>query len=56
MADPTDISLRYLQASLYDELGDYQKAAESYEQIQQISPDNVEAVKSGAKVNTVLLL
>ncbi|TYG42602.1 hypothetical protein ES288_D12G270100v1 [Gossypium darwinii] len=50
MADPTDISLRYLQASLYDELGDYQKAAESYEQIQQISPDNVEALKSGAKL------
>lgn len=50
MADPTDISLRYLQASLYDELGDYQKAAESFEQIQQISPDNVEALKSGAKL------
>ncbi|KAK5777673.1 General transcription factor 3C polypeptide 3 [Gossypium arboreum] len=50
MADPTDISLRYLQASLYDELGDYQKAAESYEQIQQISPDNAEALKSGAKL------
>ncbi|KAH1075125.1 hypothetical protein J1N35_027453 [Gossypium stocksii] len=50
MADPTDTSLRYLQASLYDELGDYQKAAESYEQIQQISPDNVEALKSGAKL------
>ncbi|KAA3463161.1 general transcription factor 3C polypeptide 3 isoform X1 [Gossypium australe] len=53
MADPTDISLRYLQASLYDELGDYQKAAESYEQIQQISPDNVEALKSGAKIGNI---
>ncbi|KAK8509191.1 hypothetical protein V6N13_062246 [Hibiscus sabdariffa] len=50
MADPTDVSLRYLQASLYVELGDYQKAADSYDQIQQISPDDAEALKSGAKL------
>ncbi|XP_022716452.1 general transcription factor 3C polypeptide 3 isoform X2 [Durio zibethinus] len=50
IADPADIGLRCLQASLYVELGDNQKAAESYEQIQQISPENVEALKSGAKL------
>ncbi|XVF75058.1 hypothetical protein PTKIN_Ptkin13bG0158500 [Pterospermum kingtungense] len=50
IADPEDISLRFLQASLYVELGDYQKAAESYEQIQRLSPENVEALKSSAKL------
>ncbi|XP_021299994.1 general transcription factor 3C polypeptide 3 isoform X1 [Herrania umbratica] len=49
-ADPTDISLRFHQASLYVELGDHQRAAESYEQIQRLSPNNVEALKSGAKL------
>ncbi|XAR55675.1 hypothetical protein NMG60_11035825 [Bertholletia excelsa] len=45
-ADPEDISLRIHRASLYVELGDYQKAAESYEQISQLSPENVEALKT----------
>ncbi|OMO51533.1 Tetratricopeptide-like helical, partial [Corchorus capsularis] len=49
-ADPTDVSLRFHQASLYVELGDHQRAAESYEQIQRLSPDNIEALKSGAKL------
>ncbi|OMO77505.1 Tetratricopeptide-like helical [Corchorus olitorius] len=49
-ADPTDISLRFHQASLYVELGDHQRAAESYEQIQRLSPDNIEALNSGAKL------
>lgn len=47
-ADPQDISLRYHQASLYIELENYQKAAESYEQIQRLSPSDFEAVKMGA--------
>ncbi|XVE89357.1 hypothetical protein DITRI_Ditri19aG0195700 [Diplodiscus trichospermus] len=50
IADPADISLRFLQASLYVELGDHQKAADSYEQIQRLSPENVEALKSAAKL------
>ncbi|GKV35145.1 hypothetical protein SLEP1_g43450 [Rubroshorea leprosula] len=49
-ADPKDIDLRFYQASLYADLGDYKKAAESYEQIQQLSPQNVEALTSGAKL------
>lgn len=36
--------------SIYLEVGDYQRAAESYEQIQKISPTNVEALMTGAKV------
>lgn len=49
-ADPEDISLRFHRASLYVELGEYQKAAESYEQISQLFPENVEAPKTGAKL------
>lgn len=49
-ADPEDIQLRFHRAALYLELGDYQKAAESYDQIHQLCTDNVEALKTGAKV------
>ncbi|KAK9283298.1 hypothetical protein L1049_011535 [Liquidambar formosana] len=49
-ADPEDISLRFHHAALYVELGDYQKAAESYVQISQLCPENVEALKTGAKL------
>lgn len=49
-ADPNDIQLRLLRASLYLELRDDQKAAESYDQIHQLCPENVEALKTGAKV------
>ncbi|KAI8569545.1 hypothetical protein RHMOL_Rhmol02G0286800 [Rhododendron molle] len=45
-ADPADMSLRFSRASLYVELGEYQKAAESYEQISQLCPENVEALKT----------
>ncbi|XP_057508578.1 uncharacterized protein LOC130791465 isoform X2 [Actinidia eriantha] len=45
-ADPADIDLRFHRASLYVELGDYQKAAESYEQISRLCPDDVEAIKT----------
>ncbi|CAN0903646.1 General transcription factor 3C polypeptide 3 [Linum grandiflorum] len=49
-ADPSDISLRSSHASLYLELGEYQKAAETYEQILQICPDNVEVLKRAVKL------
>ena len=49
-ADPKDVSLLFHQASLHLERGDYQKAAESFEHIQKVCPDNVEALKTGAKV------
>ncbi|PON55885.1 N-terminal acetyltransferase A, auxiliary subunit [Trema orientale] len=49
-ADPKDIQLRLHRASLYLERRDYKKAAESYDQIHQLSPENVEALKTGAKL------
>ncbi|KAL6992753.1 hypothetical protein U1Q18_010868 [Sarracenia purpurea var. burkii] len=49
-ADPADISLRFHRASLYVELRDYHKAAESYEQIARLCPDNVEALKTAAMI------
>ncbi|KAK4793502.1 hypothetical protein SAY86_023937 [Trapa natans] len=49
-AEPENISLRFQLASIYLEVGDYQRAAESYEQIQKISPANVEALMTGAKL------
>ncbi|KAI4378286.1 hypothetical protein MLD38_015784 [Melastoma candidum] len=48
-ADPCDISLRFHQASLYIDLGDFQRAVETYELILKICPNNVEAIKMGAK-------
>ncbi|KAK2981898.1 hypothetical protein RJ640_021089 [Escallonia rubra] len=47
-ADPEDLSLKYDRASLYVKLGDYHKAAESYEQISRLCPKNVEALKTAA--------
>ncbi|KAK4837797.1 hypothetical protein QYF36_008507 [Acer negundo] len=38
---------------LYVELGDYQRAAESNGEIVQLCPENVEALKTGAKVPLV---
>ncbi|XP_042494489.1 general transcription factor 3C polypeptide 3 isoform X2 [Macadamia integrifolia] len=49
-ADPEDINLRFDRALLHIELGDYQKAAESYEQILKRRPENVEALKMAAKM------
>ncbi|KAG8377210.1 hypothetical protein BUALT_Bualt08G0004500 [Buddleja alternifolia] len=43
-AEPEDISLRFHRASLYVELGEHQKAAESYEQISRLCPDNIEVL------------
>uniref|UniRef100_A0A5B6ZEJ2 Uncharacterized protein n=1 Tax=Davidia involucrata TaxID=16924 RepID=A0A5B6ZEJ2_DAVIN len=50
MADPEDITLKFHLASLYVDLGDYEKAARSYDQISQLCPGNVEARKSAAKL------
>ncbi|KAK4573981.1 hypothetical protein RGQ29_031780 [Quercus rubra] len=50
MADPKDVTLKLHRASLHVELGDYQKAAESFDQIYQLSPENIEALKTGAKL------
>ncbi|KAL9171749.1 hypothetical protein ABFS82_03G001400 [Erythranthe guttata] len=44
IADPEDIGLRFHRASLYIELREYQKAADSYEQISHLRPDNIEVL------------
>ncbi|KAK7825405.1 general transcription factor 3c polypeptide 3, partial [Quercus suber] len=49
MADPKEATLKVHRASLHVELGDYQKASESFDQIYQLSPENIEALKTGAK-------
>ncbi|XP_030550361.2 general transcription factor 3C polypeptide 3 isoform X2 [Rhodamnia argentea] len=49
-ADPQDVSLLFHQGSLHSNLGDYQKAAELFEQIQKICPEDVEALQNGAKL------
>ncbi|KAK7396720.1 hypothetical protein VNO78_17878 [Psophocarpus tetragonolobus] len=48
-ADPKDGTLRGHLARLYVELGDYQKAAVTYEQIHQLCRENVVALKAAAK-------
>ena len=55
-ADPKDITLRTHRALLYVELGDYQKAAAAYEQVHQLCHENVDALKSAAKVCLLLCL
>ncbi|KAK1577833.1 hypothetical protein Q3G72_025255 [Acer saccharum] len=50
-ADPSDITLRFHLASLHVQLGDCQRAAESYGEIVQLCPENVEALKTGTKVS-----
>ncbi|KAM1512880.1 hypothetical protein ACFX1Z_024386 [Malus domestica] len=47
-ADPKNMNLKFDRALLYVKLGDYQKAAASYEQIVQACTDNVEALKTRA--------
>lgn len=49
-ADPKNINLKYCRASLYVKVGDYRKAATSYEQIVQTCPDDVEALKTAANM------
>ncbi|RZC88953.1 hypothetical protein C5167_030646 [Papaver somniferum] len=49
-ADPEDLGLRFDRASLHAELGEYHKAAESYNQIVGLCPENVEARRMAAKI------
>ncbi|XP_028557053.1 general transcription factor 3C polypeptide 3 [Dendrobium catenatum] len=49
-ADPKDIGLRFNRALLYFELGEYQKAADSCNQIVSLYPANVEARKMASKM------
>ena len=53
-SDPKDVGLRFDRALLYCELGEYQKAAESYDQIVALYPGNIVARKMAAKVNMFL--
>ncbi|KAL1533395.1 general transcription factor 3C polypeptide 3-like isoform X2 [Salvia divinorum] len=50
VADPEDIHLHSTRASLYVELEKYQKAAESYEQIARLCPDNIEVLQKAAQL------
>ncbi|XP_011100078.1 general transcription factor 3C polypeptide 3 isoform X1 [Sesamum indicum] len=50
IADPEDIGLRFHRASLYIELGEYKKAADSYEQISRLRPDNVEVLSKATQL------
>ncbi|PKA57187.1 putative UDP-N-acetylglucosamine--peptide N-acetylglucosaminyltransferase SEC [Apostasia shenzhenica] len=49
-ADPKDVSLRFDRAFLYFEFGEFQKAAESFDQIVGLYPANTEARKMAAKM------
>ncbi|KAK4390009.1 Transcription factor tau subunit sfc4 [Sesamum angolense] len=51
IADPEDIGLRFHRASLYIELGEYKKAADSYEQISRLRPDNIEVLTKATQDN-----
>ncbi|KAK6138963.1 hypothetical protein DH2020_027295 [Rehmannia glutinosa] len=46
IADPEDIGVQFHRAALYVELGEYLKAADSYEQISCLCPNNIEVLKS----------
>lgn len=48
------MGLRFDRALLYCDLGEYQKAAESYDQIVALYPGNIVARKMAAKVNMFL--
>ncbi|CAI9279805.1 unnamed protein product [Lactuca saligna] len=54
-ADPEDVSLRHPCASIYVEPGNYHKAAESYEQIWQLCPKNLEPLKTATMVSTLYM-
>ncbi|KAK7281527.1 hypothetical protein RIF29_09605 [Crotalaria pallida] len=48
-AYPKNVTLRSHRALLYVELGDYQKAVVAYEQVHQLCPENIDAIKTTAK-------
>ncbi|GAB2286529.1 hypothetical protein Dimus_020927 [Dionaea muscipula] len=45
-ADPGDITLKSYRAALFMDIGDYRKAAETYDEIFKLCPDNFEALKT----------
>ncbi|KAL2539019.1 tetratricopeptide repeat (TPR)-containing protein [Forsythia ovata] len=49
-ADPEDLNLQIHRASIYVELGEYHKAAESYEQISRLCPDKIEELKTATQL------
>lgn len=53
-ADPKDVTLRFHLARLYAELGHYQKAAVTYEQVHKLCCENIDALKAAAKVGLLL--
>ncbi|XP_078156073.1 uncharacterized protein LOC144551848 isoform X1 [Carex rostrata] len=50
IADPDDVGLKFDGALLYFKAGEFLKAAELYEQILGVSPENIEARKMAAKM------
>ncbi|KAH6782823.1 hypothetical protein C2S52_000278 [Perilla frutescens var. hirtella] len=50
IADPEDIDLQLDRASLYDERGEYQKAADCYQQISRLRPDNIEVLQKAIEL------
>lgn len=49
-ADRENIDLRLHRAGLFIELGEYYKAAETYEQISRLEPDNIEVLRLATQV------
>ena len=50
IADPEDIYLQLLRALYHDGNEEYQKAAESYEHIARLCPDNIKDLQRAAEV------
>ncbi|KAL3830373.1 hypothetical protein ACJIZ3_019175 [Penstemon smallii] len=49
-ADPEDIGLQFHRALIYIELGEYQKAADSYAQISRLCPDDIEVLRKATQM------
>ncbi|KAK6134192.1 hypothetical protein DH2020_032082 [Rehmannia glutinosa] len=50
IADPEDIGVQFHRAALYVELGEYLKAADSYEQISRLCPNNIEVLEKATQL------
>ncbi|XP_042039082.1 general transcription factor 3C polypeptide 3-like isoform X1 [Salvia splendens] len=50
VADPEAIDLHKIRALLYDGIKEYQKAAESYEHIARLRPDNIDVLQKAAEL------
>lgn len=51
IADPEDIDLQLDRASLYVERNEYLKAADCYQQISRLCPDNIEVLQKATQVS-----